>query len=77
LAKENRKSVLPVWAIILDLIGTLVLVVGILAQFGGEGALFPESPETRALAYVLILAGVLLMAPLVVILIRRAIAANR
>jgi hypothetical protein len=75
--EESGKSSLPVWAIILDLIGTLVLVAGILAQFGGAGALLPDTPETRALGFVLILAGVLLMAPLVVILIRRAISVHR
>lgn len=74
--ESNQKFRLPLWAIVLDILGTVMLVLGILALFGGDGALFPETPEIRALAFVLIFAGVLLMLPLIIIIIRRATSQN-
>lgn len=69
---ERRKIQLPAWTIILDVLGTVFVVFGILAQFGGAEQLFPGALDLRQYAIVLILAGILLMLPLVIIIIRQA-----
>ena len=73
---NNRKSGLPVCAIILDVIGTMVLALGIFTQFGGDDLIFPEFLDAKALGVVLIFAGVLMMFPLIIVLVRRAISQN-
>ena len=73
---ESRKIHLPAWAIILDVFGTILLVLGILAQFGGDDMLFSEIQELEALSIVLIFAGVLLISPLIIIIVRQAISRN-
>lgn len=69
---EDRKIRLPVWLLILDAIGTLFIVLGIYAQFGGTAPFFPDSPEIRQYSVALILAGILLILPLVLMLIKRS-----
>lgn len=61
----NRKIDLPAWAIVLDVFGTLLLAVGIYALVGGDELLFADFLDIRPLAIPLIVAGVLLMLPLV------------
>lgn len=63
---------LPIWAIILDVIGALLLALGIIAQFGGDAVALPEFLDVRAFSIVLIFAGLLLMVPMIIIVIRRA-----
>lgn len=70
---ENSHSPrLPKWAIILDVIGTLLLVLGVLALVGGDHRIFPEFRDNQAFSVVLIFTGVLLMLPLIIVLVRRA-----
>ncbi len=70
--EDRQKTGLPLWAIILDVLGTLVLVLGIYAQIAGDDFLASASIDSNALSIVLILAGVLLMLPLVIAVIKRA-----
>lgn len=70
--QNRRQNRLPVWPIILDIFGTLLLALGIYLQFGGEALLFAEFLDIRQLAIPIILAGLLLMLPLIFILVRRS-----
>jgi hypothetical protein len=72
MTQDNSKIRFPVWAVILDLFGTLFVVLGIYAQLGGEDLLFAEFLDIRPYGIVLILTGVLLMLPLVIFLVRRS-----
>jgi hypothetical protein len=74
--QERRKIQLPAWSIILDLFGTLLLALGIYGQFGGGELLFSEFLDLRQYAVILILLGVLLIAPLVVILVKQAVSSE-
>lgn len=64
----DRKFDLPAWAIVLDVIGTLLLAAGIYALVGGDDLLFSDFLDIRPFAIPLIVAGVLLMLPLVGVL---------
>jgi hypothetical protein len=75
--EDKQKTGLPLWAILLDVLGTLVLVLGIYAQIAGDDFLAPASIDSNALSIVLIIAGVLLMLPLVIAVIKRAAASRR
>lgn len=74
--QDRRKFQLPAWTIILDLFGTLILALGIYAQFGGDELLFSEFLDLRQYAIIMILVGILLMMPLVMHLIKQSIAVN-
>ena len=69
MASGNNLKI-PPWILILDLAGTLLLALGLYGQFGGD------SPLQQA-AVPLIIAGALLMLPLVVFLVTRATAGGR
>ena len=68
---------LPLWTIILDGVGTLLLALGIFIQFGGDAAtaLLPEGLHDGGI--MLIITGALLMAPLVIAVVQKATAASR
>lgn len=68
----SRRGRWPMWPIMLDVIGTLLLGLGIFGQFGGGDLPFLEFMPVQEYAIALILLGVLLMLPLIVVLIRRA-----
>ncbi len=70
--ENSTRPRLPIWAIFLDVIGTLLLVLGVVALVGGGDGIFPEFLDNQAFSIVLIFAGVLLMLPLIVVLVRRA-----
>ena len=63
----------PAWAIILDVIGTVVVAVGVYAQFTGEIIRTPDPADAHAVSIGLIAAGVLMMAPLVVTVLKNSI----
>ena len=64
---------LPMWALILDVIGTLLLAAGLVGMFMDPQ--FPSSlpVDLGEMAIVLIILGVLLMVPLIVVVIQRAV----
>jgi len=71
MTKRNMK--LPVWAVILDVLGALMLAAGIILLNGGAGLIDVGSTEVRGPAFTLIVIGVLLMMPLIVVVIQRAV----
>jgi len=70
--KKKPKVSLPISLLVLDIIGTLLLALGLYALFGGRLGLFSEIGDSRQLAIALIIAGGLMMLPLVVMIVRRA-----
>ena len=62
----------PAWVLILDVVGTLLLALGLYGLFGGDELLFSETVDLKALSVPLIIFGVLLMAPLVLTTISQA-----
>ena len=65
---NSQKPALPWFYILLDIIGTLFLVAGVLALTGTDFGY----PVLRTVAPVFLVVGILFMAPLVVWLIGRA-----
>jgi len=61
---EDRSSRLPAWALLLDVIGTALLAAGLYFLIGER--------TPRAIAIVLLVAGPLMMLPMVVVLVSRA-----
>jgi hypothetical protein len=55
----------PPWLLILDVIGTLILGLGLFGQFGGNNLFTP-------FAIAMIIIGALLMLPLLIFLVTRA-----
>ena len=71
---ENRTASIPLWALLLDVIGTLVLAAGLVGMFVDAPLLTSLPFNLSEMAVVLIIFGVLLMVPLIVVLVRRAVA---
>ncbi len=65
---------MPPWALVLDLLGTLLLAVGIYGMVGGDDLFLAEQVNLRQIAIPLIVIGVLMMAPLVVVFVQRSVA---
>jgi hypothetical protein len=61
---------LPLRLISLDLLGTLLLVFGLLELFNWDGKLFPPALQFPYYEWTLILIGLLIMLPAVVGLVR-------
>jgi hypothetical protein len=55
----------PFWALTLDVIGTLLLALGLYGLFGGDALLFSQTVSLKAFSIPLIIFGFLVMAPLV------------
>ena len=68
----KRRMKLPVWAVILDVLGAFMLAAGIILLNGGAGLLDVSSAEVRGPAIALIVIGVLLMMPLIAVIVHRA-----
>ena len=64
---------LPVWALALDVIGTLLLAAGLVGLFASAPFLSSLPFDLSEMAIVLIILGVLLMVPLIVVVIQRAV----
>jgi len=75
MSDESRPK-LPMWALMLDIVGTLFLAAGLFLEFGGTDMLASAPDSLRAMAIVLIVLGIFLMVPLVVVLVKRATAAK-
>ena len=67
----------PIWMIALDVMGTLLLGLGLFGLYGGLAVDDMSPAEIQSAAVALIVFGVLLMLPLVVTLVRKALAGNR
>ena len=61
----NGRPRLPVWALILDLVGTLLVALGLYGMFAEGDLPFADVVDLRGIAVALIVIGVLLMLPLV------------
>ena len=61
----NQPLKFPPWLLVLDVIGTIMLGLGLFGQFGGDNPLSP-------FAIPLIIIGALLMLPLLIFLVTRA-----
>ncbi len=68
---EKTQAGLPAWAVILDVIGTVLLAAGLYGLFAQSEAPFAETVDLRANATALIVIGVFLMLPLLVAVVRR------
>jgi hypothetical protein len=66
----DRPIQLPLRLITLDLLGTLLLVFGLLELFNKDGSLFPASLHFPYYEWVLIFLGLLIMLPAVYSLVR-------
>ncbi|MDH3872098.1 MAG: DUF1418 family protein [Gammaproteobacteria bacterium] len=66
----DRPINLPLRLITLDLLGTLLLVFGLLELFNRDGSLFPATLRFPYYEWVLIIIGLLIMLPAVYGLIR-------
>ena len=73
MTESKQNSGLPVWILILDVLGTLLLAAGIYSVVSGELP-FAEVPEPGWIGVALIIVGALLMMPLLVVLGQRAAA---
>ena len=62
----------PIWALILDGVGTLMLAAGLYGIFGGDDLVFAEIVDLNALGIPLVIFGVLLIAPFVAFTISHA-----
>ena len=73
---DKRSLPFPIWMIALDVIGTLLVVYGILGLTGVfSDAVSPG--ELQAISIAAIVFGVLLMLPLIVTVIRNATSGGR
>ena len=61
---DNTNIKFPAWLLVLDVVGTLLLALGLYGQFGDDNPF-------RQAALALIVTGALLMLPLVVFVITR------
>jgi hypothetical protein len=68
---------LPIWAIILDVFGTVLIAGGIFVLVSGGELLGAPAGELRGLAIGMIVVGAMLMVPLVVAVIQRAASQSR
>ena len=62
---EQKKLPWPAWVLILDLVGTLLVGVGIYALVAGDPLPFADTIDLRSLAIPIIIFGALLFAPLI------------
>ena len=70
---DKPSFTLPMWALILDVIGTLLLAAGLVGLFAAAPFLSSLPFDLSEMAIVLVILGVLLMVPLIVVLIQRAV----
>ena len=62
---EQKKIHWPAWVLILDIVGTVLVGLGIYAQVAQGELLFSEFVDLDALAVPMIIIGALMVAPLV------------
>lgn len=64
MSDANKSRTIPVWALLLDVVGTLVLAAGIYTQVVDTGM--------QRAGIAMIITGALLMVPLVLVVVARA-----
>lgn len=69
---EANRLPWPIWAVILDAVGTLLLAAGLYGTFGGTDLAFSEVIDLRALGIPFMIFGILLIAPFVAFTISHA-----
>lgn len=69
---SGKRPRIPVWALILDVFGTVVLAAGLYGQFASGELLFADVVDLRANAVALIVAGVILIVPAMIALVLMA-----
>lgn len=67
---EKKQLGLPAWAVMLDVVGTVLLAAGLYGSFAQSELPFAETIDLRANATALIVIGVFLMLPLLVVIVR-------
>ena len=72
MTESSQKRVFPVWALVLDVLGMLLLALGIYSVVAG-GLPFAEDLELGYVGIALIIVGALLTMPLVLILVQRSV----
>lgn len=70
---EQSKGILPVWAVLLDVVGTLLLAAGLFGRFAGADLLASLPVDLRSISIALIVVGALLMLPLIIVILQRVI----
>ncbi len=73
MTESSRKRGFPVWALILDVLGTLLLAIGIYSIVTG-GLPFAGNLELGYVGVALIIVGALLMLPFIVVIVQRSVA---
>ena len=68
---QQNKLPWPAWVLILDLVGTLLVGVGIYALVAGDPLPFADTIDLRSLAIPMIIFGALLFAPLILMTVAR------
>ena len=66
---EPKKLIWPVWVLILDFVGMLLVGIGIYALVATEPLPFADAIDIRALAIPMIIIGALFFAPLILMTI--------
>ena len=70
---NGRRTVLPVWAILLDVVGTLLLAAGIFGMVATEDTLAGIPLGLKEMGVALIILGALLMLPLLIVVVQRLV----
>ena len=73
MTENDQKRKLPIWALVLDVLGTLLLAAGIYSVVVGELP-FVKGVELGYIGIALIIVGALLTMPLVLVLVQRSMA---
>ena len=73
MTENSRKRGFPAWALVLDIVGTLLLAAGIYSVVVGELPIV-KGVEPGYIGIALIIVGALLTMPLVLILVQRSMA---
>ncbi len=60
---ENNRLPWPIWAVMLDAVGTLLLAAGLYGTFGGDDLALSEVIDLHAIGIPLIIVGILLIGP--------------
>jgi hypothetical protein len=74
---SNRTLPFPVWMMALDVIGTVLVGLGLFGLFGGLAPEAVSAADFESASIAFIVFGAVLMLPLLVTLIRRALSGNR
>jgi len=66
----TNKLKFPLWVILLDIAGTLLVAGGLFGLLADDGSMLTGAIDLKLMAIPLIILGVLLMAPLVIYVVK-------